>query len=197
MKPWKTIPLLLFSFILLISLAPTRPAQARQGFGVGIQGLGNFFLTDSIPNLKIGPGGGIWFDYRFNQRWAIETDLNFSIHNGKGVSTGDNNMWLLGVPTIQLKFYLVGRETRIDPYLLAGVGVFVLTEGSVSNNSGGVGMGGLFGIGSDFWVTDWMTLGLVAKFRPIAIIQGNSRSAGLINFSMQGNIAWHFGGGGE
>lgn len=182
--------------VLLLTLTP-QLTHAHQGFSVGIQGIGNFFLTDSNPDLSIGPGGGIFFDYRFNQRWSIETDLFVTLHDGQGVSSGDNDIFLLGVPTVELKFYLRGKENRVDPYILAGLGVYVLTEGTVSNNTGGVGLGGNFGLGVDFYVLDRLSLGLAAKFRPIAIIQGNSQSTGLINFGMIGNLVWHFGGGGE
>lgn len=182
-------------FFILLFLIPGVPkvSEAREGFSIGAQGIGNFFLTDSNPDLKIGPGGGLFFDYRFNQRWSIETDLFFSIHDGGGISAGDNNQILLGVPTVELKFYLRGQENNVDPYILAGLGVYILTEGSISNNTGGVGLGGNFGVGADFYVLHGLSLGLVAKFRPIALIQGNSRSAGLINFGLIGNIVWHFG----
>ncbi len=169
-----------------------KSAHARQGFSLGAMGLGNFFLTNGGPNLDIGPGGGLLFDYRFNQRWSIETDLFFSFHDGEGNNAGDNNMILLGVPSIELKFYLRGQEAKIDPYVLAGLGFYVLTEGSVKNNSGGFGLGGNIGIGSDFYVLDRLSLGIAIKFRPIALIQGNSASAGLINLGAIGNIAWHF-----
>ena len=189
----KLIPFILFIVFSTLSLG-SKQIFARQGFSIGAQGIGNFFLTDSYPDLRIGPGGGLYFDYRFNQRWSIETDFFVSFHDGGGISAGDDNMLLLGVPTIELKFYLRGTENRVDPYLLAGLGLYVLTEGSIDNNSGGVGLGGNFGIGCDFYVLNRLSLGIAAKFRPIALIQGNSQSTGLINFGMIGNLAWHFGG---
>ncbi len=171
--------------------APT--VQAHSGWTLGLQGIGNFFLTDSFPDLKTGPGAGLFFDYRFNQRWALETDFFFSVHDGAGISTGDNDMILLGVPTVELKFYLRGSENpRIDPYLLAGLGVYVLTEGSIDDNSGGVGLGGNFGFGVDFYATSRLSLGIAAKFRPIALIQSNNQSTGLINLGLLGNLAFHF-----
>jgi len=184
--------LILITTLISLTFLYSPSLQARQGWSIGAQGIGNFFLTDSNPDLKIGPGGGLFFDYRFNQRWALETDLFVSFHDGQGVSSGDNGMLLLGVPTIELKFYLRGTENNIDPYLLAGLGVYVLTEGDISNNSGGVGLGGNFGVGVDFYVLQRLSLGLVAKFRPIALIQGNSQSTGLINLGLIGNLAWHF-----
>lgn len=179
-------------WLALLGLFPASPAQARQGFSIGAQGMGNFFLTNGRPDLKIGPGGGLFFDYRFNQRWSIETDLFVSFHDGGGASTGDNNMLLLGVPTVELKFYPRSQEGTVEPYLFAGLGIYVLTEGSISNNSGGVGVGGNLGAGADFYVTDRLSLGLAVKFRPIALIQGGNNSAALIDLGLVGNFAWHF-----
>lgn len=188
--------LIFFIFVTVLTscffLAPPN-LFAREGFSVGIQGIGNFFITDSNPDLSPGPGGGLYFDYRFNQHWSLETDLFFSIQDGTGISSGDNNQYLLGVPTAELKFYLRGRENSLDPYLLAGLGVYVLTEGSISNSSGGVGLGGNFGVGADFYPIDRLSLGLAIKFRPMALIQGNNRSTGLINLGLIGSLAWHFG----
>jgi hypothetical protein len=169
------------------------PLFARVGPSVGMMGMGNFFLTNSQPDLKIGPGGGLLFDYRFNQRWSVETDLFVSLHSGEGAFAGDKDIFLIGAPTFELKFYLRGQENNIDPYLLAGFGVYVLTEGTLDQNLGGVGVGGNFGLGVDFYLLERLSLGLAAKFRPIAVIQGNSQSTGLINFGMIGNLIWHFG----
>src|SRR5262245_11481224 len=119
----------------------TAQAQAREGWSVGLQGMGNFFLTDSDPDLKVGPGGGIAVDYRFNQRWSIEADLFVSFHDGDGISSGDNGMLLLGVPTVELKFYPRSKEGTVEPYVFAGLGIYVLTEGDIDDNSGGVGVG--------------------------------------------------------
>ena len=134
MRKRLTFGLCLTILFCLLTLQP-RNAQARRGFSVGLQGMGNFFLTHSTPDLNIGPGGGLFFDYRFNQRWAIETDLFATVHNGRNISAGDNNILLLGVPSVELKFYMRPNENRIDPYLLAGLGVYVLTEGSINNNA--------------------------------------------------------------
>lgn len=184
----------LTSLLILTLFAQT--SFAKVGPSVGLMALGNFFLTESQPDLKIGPGGGLLFDYRFNQHWSVETDLFFSLHSGKGTFTGDKNIYLIGAPTFELKFYPRSRENSLDPYLLAGFGVYVLTEGTLDQNRGGVGVGGNFGMGVDFYLLERLSLGLAAKFRPIAVIQGNSQSTGLINFGMIGNLIWHFGSGG-
>lgn len=183
---------ILFSLAALSALAFSSQAQAREGWSVGLQGMGNFFLTDSDPDLKVGPGGGIAVDYRFNQRWSIEADLFVSFHDGGGISSGDNGMLLLGVPTVELKFYPRSQESTVEPYVFAGLGIYVLTEGDIDDNSGGVGVGGNLGAGVDFYVVNRLSLGFAVKFRPIALIQGGNNSAALIDLGLVGNIAWHF-----
>ncbi|HKY63838.1 MAG TPA: outer membrane beta-barrel protein [bacterium] len=176
----------------LTALAFSSQSQAREGWSVGLQGMGNFFLTDSDPELKIGPGGGIAVDYRFNQRWSIEADLFVSFHDGTGISEGDDDMLLLGVPTVELKFYPRSQEATVEPYVFAGLGIYVLTEGDIDNDSGGVGVGGNLGAGVDFYVIDRLSLGFAVKFRPIALIQGGNNSAALIDLGLVGNVVWHF-----
>ena len=183
---------ILFALAAVATLASSAQLQAREGWSVGLQGMGNFFLTDSDPDLKVGPGGGIAVDYRFNQRWSIEADLFVSFHDGGGISAGDDGMLLLGVPTAELKFYFRSQEATVEPYVFAGLGIYVLTEGDVDDDSGGIGVGGNLGAGVDFYVTDHLSLGFAVKFRPIALIQGGNNSAALINLGLIGNIAWHF-----
>ncbi len=181
-----------YTFLIALFMFSPKLVTAREGFSVGLQGMGNFFLTDSIPNLNAGPGGGIYFDYRFNQHWSIETDLFVSFHDGKGISEGDDGALFLGVPTVELKFYPRSHEGRIDPYILAGLGIYVLTEGDIDNNSGGVGVGGNLGVGTDFYIIDHLSIGIAVKFRPVALLQGGNTSTALINLGVLGNLAWHF-----
>ncbi len=183
----KKILLTLTLFIFTFSFA-----HAREGNSISLLGVGNFFLTDSHPDLKIGPGGGLGIDFRFNQHWALNGDFFFSMHDGSGLSAADDSVWLLGIPSINMKFYPMAEESSIEPYISAGLGVYIVTEGDVSDNSGGVGVGAQLGIGADFYVTEKISLGLAAQFRSIGLIQGNSQSEALINFSMLGNVAFHF-----
>jgi len=185
----KKLSLTLFALTCL--MLPTQ-SWAREGSSVGLLGVGDFFLTDANPQLKIGPGGGIAIDFRFNQRWALESDFYFSIHDGKGANAGDNSQYLLGVPNVNLKFYFMSEEANIEPYALAGIGLYFLTEGSRSDNTGGVGMGAQIGLGVDFYVAERLSVGLSAQFRSIGLIQGNSNSSALMDFGMTGNVMYHF-----
>ena len=99
---------------------------------------------------------------------------------------------VLNVPTIDLKFYLRKQEGRFDPYLRAGLGVGVVTEGSRDNNTGGAGMTAQVGIGSDFYLKDWFSLGIDNQFRTFGIFRGNSQSSALMFFTTVGNFTFHF-----
>ncbi len=176
------LPLLLFS-----SKLWARPTMAVSGFGGG-----NFQIADTFPDLDIGTGGGISFEYRFNQRWGLETSLSVFAHDGEGASRGDNGMLLLSVPNVDLKFYFLKEEHKIDPYAGVGIGVNVLTGGSRSDNSGGAGVGAQVGLGSDFYLKDWFSLGILAQFRTVGLIRGNSQSSALIFLTALGKFTFHF-----
>jgi outer membrane protein W len=176
-----------FCLLFSVSTASARPTMAVSGFGGG-----NFQLTNTFPDLNVGAGGGVAFDYRFNQRWAIAASLSVFSHDGEGASQGDNGMLLLSVPDIDLKFYFFGQEHRIDPYATAGIGIGVLTGGSRSDNSGGAGLGAQAGVGSDFYLNNWFSLGFLAQLKTVALIRNNSQSSALIFLTTVGNFAFHF-----
>lgn len=178
----------LFSSLFLFSTQlHARHSMAISGFGGG-----NFQIIDTFPQLNLGAGGGIAFEYRFNQHWGIQTSLSVFDHNGSGPQKGDNGVLLLNVPSIDLKYYLLNSEKKIDPYLRAGLGISVLTSGSVANNSGGAGMGAVVGLGSDFYINDAFSLGVEVQFKTAGIIRGNSQSSALLFLPVLGNFTYHF-----
>ena len=185
----KTISLfsILFSFLIYTPQALCRHTMAISGFGGG-----NFQIINTFPQLDLGAGGGIAFEYRFNQHWGIQTSLAVFDHNGSGPQKGDNGILLLNVPSIDLKYYLLNSEKKIDPYLRAGLGISVLTGGSVHNNSGGAGMGAIVGLGSDFYINDAFSLGVEVQFKTAGIIRGNSQSSALLFLPVLGNFTYHF-----
>ncbi len=182
----------LLLFLAVSTLLCSSPSWARHTIAVGGFGGGNFSLTDTTPDLDIGPGGGVSFEYRFNQRWGLQTSLSFFSHDGEGASRGDTGILVLNVPTVDLKFYMRKQEGRVDPYLRAGLGVGVVTEGSRNNNSGGAGMTAQVGIGSDFYFNDWFSLGIDNQFRTFGIFRGSSQSSALMFFTTVGNFTFHF-----
>ncbi len=177
----------LSSLFLFIPQGFSRHSMAISGFGGG-----NFQIINTFPELDLGAGGGIAFEYRFNQHWGIQTSLSVFDHNGSGPQKGDKGILLLNVPSIDLKYYLLGDEKRFDPFLRAGLGISVLTGGTVSNNSGGAGMGAQIGIGSDFYLNDAFSLGVEVQFKTAGIIRGNSQSSAMIFLPVLGNFTYHF-----
>lgn len=120
--------------------------------------------------------------------------MGVTLQDGTGISAGDNNTLLLAIPTFDLKYYFLG-ESRWDPYVLLGVGFYALTEGSANNGTTAVGIGSNIGIGTDFYITERLSLGVTASFRAIALIEsigGNRNGNSLYPFSMSGNVAYHF-----
>ncbi len=170
----------------------TSPVFARHSMALSAFGGGNFHLIDTFPDLDLGAGGGIAFEYRFNQHWGIQTSLGVFDHNGSGAQRGDNGILVLNVPSIDLKYYLLNDEKRIDPFLRAGLGLTVITGGSISNNSGGAGMAAQIGVGSDFYLNDSFSLGVEVQFKTAGIIRGNSQSSAMIFLPVLGNFTYHF-----
>ena len=99
------------------------------------------------------------------------------------------------MPTIDFKFYFLKNDSRFDPYALTGLGVYWLTEGSVNDSSGGVGLGAQLGVGCDFYVAEAISVGVQGVFRSIGLITNlgtPSSSTAIFPFSLQGNVAFHF-----
>ncbi len=178
---------ILFSLSLFSPPVFSRHTMALSGFGGG-----NFQIINTFPQLDIGAGGGIAFEYRFNQRWGLQTSLSVFTHDGRGPEKGDQDILLLNVPSVDLKFYILREEHRFDPYLSAGLGLNILTGGTVSNNSGGAGIGAQLGLGADYYLNDSFSLGVGTQFRTAGIIRGSNQSSALIFMSALGNFTYHF-----
>ena len=169
-------------------------SAAVGNFAIKIGPVGNIYVVDANTQLDPGIGGYIAFDYRFHPHWSAEVGVMVTLQDGTGISAGDKNTLLLGIPTFDLKYYFLG-ESRWDPYVLLGVGFYAITEGSNNNGSTAFGIGSNMGIGCDFYITERFSVGVTASFRPIAFIEsigGNRNGNSLFPFSMYGNFAYHF-----
>lgn len=191
--------LILLSFlILLLSLPFQAKARSSKKLTIGLLAMGNIQLLETIPEFGPGPGGGVYFDYRFNQRFSIQIDAWATTHSGTGPSSGDGGIELLGIPTFTIKLYFMDDETsRWDPYAGIGIGVFALSEGSVENGTNGVGLGGQIEVGFDYYFSDLISAGFSGVFRSAGIIQSLSNSSGnnataVIPFSLVGRLGFHF-----
>ncbi len=185
----------LLAFTLLIALALPAVTEARRGFSVGLGPVGNIFVIDTIPVLNPGWGGHTFFQYRFADQFAFQAAFILSTQSGTGVSAGDSGILFLGMPTVDLKYYFLRDAPRFDPFVSIGTGLYIMTEGGISNSTGGVGIGANLGAGFDYFFTPIVSAGFHGVFRSIAIISDfstPSNSSAVFPFSLMANIAFHF-----
>ena len=189
----KRILMLTATAVSLLVAAPA--AEARQGFAVGLGPIGNIYLIDTIPIMDPGIGGHVFFNYRFQEQFAFETSFLITTQSGTNVSAGDSGILFLGMPTFDLKYYFLKNDPRFDPYVGVGLGLYWLTEGSVGNSTGGLGLGAQLDVGCDFYITSTISVGLEGVFRSIGLITNfgtPSASTAIFPYSLLGNVAFHF-----
>ncbi len=182
--------------IAILLLSNQALAETAGGnFTVGLGPMGNIYVVDSNPQLDMGYGGYVYFDYRWSPQFSTQFGVAVTTQDGTGISNGDNGIEFLGIPTFDLKFYIFSEPSRWDPYGLIGMGVYAVTEGSAKNGTTAVGIGANLGLGTDFYITEKWSVGLAAIFRSIGLIDsisGNNNGTALFPFSMMGNVAYHF-----
>lgn len=170
-------------------------ASSAGNFSVGLGPVGNIFAVDSNPDLDPGVGGYVYFDYRWSPQFSTQVGVMVTTEDGTGISNGDNGIEFLGIPTFDLKFYLLSTPSRWDPYGLIGMGFYAVSEGSVNNGTVAVGIGADIGIGTDFYITEQFSFGLSAIFRSIGLIDsidGPNNGTAAFPVSLMGNLAYHF-----
>lgn len=173
----------------------SKSGSAAGNFTVGLGPVGNVFVVDTNPQLDPGVGGYLYFDYRWSPQFSTQFGVVVTTEDGDGPSNGDKGIEFLGIPTFDLKFYILSNPSRWDPYGLIGIGVYAITEGSIDNGTKAVGVGANVGLGVDYYVSERFSAGLSAVFRSIGFIDStDSRNNGTSEFpfSMMGNIAYHF-----
>ncbi len=168
---------------------------AAGNFSVGVGPVGNIYVVDSNPQLDPGVGGYVYFDYRWSPQFSTQFGVIVTTQDGTGITEGDNGIEFLGIPTFDLKFYILSTPSRWDPYGLIGMGIYAVTEGSQNNGTWALGIGANLGLGTDFYITERFSIGLAAVFRSIGLIDsvsGSNNGTALFPFSMMGNFAYHF-----
>ena len=176
------------------SNAPKASASGGN-YSFGLGPIGNIFVVDSNPELSPGVGGFVFFDYRWSPQFSTQFSFLISMEDGKGRSKGDDNIDFFGIPTFDLKFFVLSTPSRWDPYGLVGVGIFLINEGSQNNGTKAFGIGADLGLGTDFYITEKFSVGLTAIFRSIGFIDSTSsgqNGTSLFPLSLMGNLAYHF-----
>lgn len=184
--------------LLLVFLVYPATGQARSSrdMTIGIMGMGNIQLLETIPEFDPGPGGGAYFDYRFNQRFSIQVDAWATTHDGTDRSAGDSGIEFVGIPTFTIKLYVSDNETsRWDPYAGIGIGVFATSEGSIENGTNGLGLGAQIDVGFDYHLSDIFSVGLGGVFRSAGIItslsNNRNNATAIIPYSLVARLGFH------
>jgi len=186
---------LALSLAVTLACASAWAGSAAGNYSVGLGPVGNVYVVDTNPELDPGIGGYVYFDYRWSPQFSTQFGVIVTTQDGTGISSGDNGIEFLGIPTFDLKFYILSEPSRWDPYGLIGMGVYATTEGSVNNGTWAVGIGANLGLGTDFYITEKWSVGLAFVFRSIGLItdtSGSNNGTALFPFSMMGNVAYHF-----
>lgn len=181
--------------ILAIAIAFVSTTVFAENFTVGGGPMGNIFIVDARPELGPGVGGHLFFDYRWSPQLSTQFTVIVTTEDGEGISNGDKGIEFLGIPTFDLKYYLLSSESHWDPYLMAGLGIYAISEGTTSNGTFALGFGGNVGLGCDYYFTEKWSVGLSGSFRSIGLIDdtgGQNNGTAIFPFSMAGNVGFHF-----
>lgn len=173
------LKVLLF-LVLLAVFVPNARAQdyVSQGYKtVGGSIYGSIQLVDTLPVVDLGIGGGLFFDYRFNDRFSLMVEGYFTSQDGTGRSLGEGSIWAMAVPAVTLKIFILNNMPRLDPYFGIGVGLYALTEGNVDNTTSGVGLGAQVETGVEFTVAENLILAVGGTYRSVGLINSLSGSA--------------------
>lgn len=181
--------------LIIIAIIIFAATARAENFAIGIGPMGNIFVVDASPEMEPGVGGYLFFDYRWSPQLSTQISIIVTTEDGQGISNGDNGIEFLGIPTFDVKFYLLSSESHWDPYVMGGVGIYAISEGTTSNGTFAVGMGANAGIGCDYYLTQKWSVGLMATFRSIGLIDstsGSNNGTAVFPVSLAGNVAYHF-----
>lgn len=180
--------------ITLLSVVVSSTAYA-QYYTFGLGPVGNIFVVDTNPELGPGVGGYLFFDYRWSPQLSTQVSVMVTTEDGTGISSGDKGIEFLGIPTFDIKYYLVSSVSKWDPYLMVGIGFYAISEGTTKNGTFAVGVGANAGVGCDYYLSDKWSLGLTASFRSIGLIddtKGPNNGKAIFPVTLTGNVAYHF-----
>ncbi len=182
-------------FSLLATAAQAQDAPAGFSRTIGANLYGSIPLVDTLPVVDPGIGGGVYFDYRFNQRFSLTIEAFSIVQDGTGPSGGEGSLLFFGVPTGTLKIYLLKTTSKFDPYVGLGLGLYFLSEGNVSNSSFGVGLGAQIEVGFDYYLSDSFSVGVAGTYRAVGLINklsGTANATTYMPYTLLGKFGYHF-----
>lgn len=181
-------------FIMAALLTSSATAFA-ENFTIGAGPTGSIYVVDANPELQPGIGGHIFLDYRWSPQISTQFTFTVTTQNGQGISSGKNDLLYFGIPSVDLKYYVLSSESHWDPYIMAGVGFYMLSKASKGGDSPAAGFGADAGLGVDYYFTEKWSAGVNAQFRSIGLITsttGSNNGTAIFPFTMNGNVAIHF-----
>lgn len=184
-------------FLFLILFLPTlshayEPAYNRT---LGGQIFGSVQLVDTLPILDLGIGGGAFFDYRFNQRFSIQVESFVIFQDGDRASVAEGGIEFYAMPATTLKIYPFKNAARFDPYFGLGLGLYMLSEGSLNNNTFGLGLGAQIETGLDFNLTDNLLFAVGGTYRSVGLLnsfKGTANASTYMPYTLFGRIGYRF-----
>jgi opacity protein-like surface antigen len=144
--------------------------------------------------LADGVGVSLYGGLRLADRFALELGYLGSFHNPATVTTywgRETDFLVLEAFTADARVYL-DRSGNLDPYLQAGLGLYVL--GSEHFGVDAVGTGFQLGGGFDFYLNDYWFIGLRALYRGIAMgpPEGGQADTFISGATVEGSVGIHF-----
>ena len=148
-------------------LRPPEDPWTRRHFYMGVEGVGVAVLDQSGPRSFLQGGGGfnLFIGGRLSRFVAMELGWQPTFHNNETNIFGQP-IGTVGLDAITLDFKFFLLPGRVQPYLSVGAGLYLLGDNfSVFAE----GPGYQLGAGVDFWLNRFVTLGLKAQYRGVAL----------------------------
>jgi len=137
--------------------------------GAGVLGLKILDQRGGPEALEDGVGLALFGGFRLNERVSLELGWMGSFHNPATIDTGvgrETDYLVLEGVTGDLRVHLE-RAGNLDPFVQAGVGFYAL--GSDHLGLDALGSGFQVGAGFDYFLSDYVTLGLRVRYHGIAM----------------------------
>lgn len=138
-----------------------RPYRPRLHFGIGVHGASILDDSNSGSDSNFDTGGGFSLDFgwRLGSSFSLDLGLSTSFHDSlSGLETAN-----LTSITVDGRFFLGDWNQRLQPYLQAGLGAYVLSYDNSDNTYSGPGF--QLGGGIDFYLSRGVSIGAKLLYR--------------------------------
>ena len=145
--------------------APRRPVETPyrplMHFGIGVHGTSIIDDSDATANSSFDTGGGFSLDFgwRLGSGFSLDLGVSTSFHDTQSFGESAN----LTSITLDGRFFLGDWNQRLQPYLQAGLGAYVLSYSDTSDTFSGPGF--QLGGGVDLYLTRGVSIGAKLLYR--------------------------------